>query len=863
MKKALTKHHKMLSTAGLDRLRAPSRCFDECLSSPSLQGMLDEVVRKHGSKIHDLHRLSQEDILSSAFQGVTRAISAGRVLGDQDLKSSLNEASVPVRYASMSVAQALVETVLRKQEPDSSMLSEDLSLTDEDLLPIGSALISALLSQSRGVKPSVSSGPRKEFWKPLFPFSADRLFPRTDVARPEHASFPERPVSPVEYRQSDSQKTESARIGLSSTGLEWLEEAMLTDRRRIHQFASSSRPLSDPPASWHTGSPFATLTSPVVRRPTAVSNVRSSHEDGQVEAIYTSMQSACTDQIVEARHVSAPDGLSAKAISRSRNTRPSSRIPAGISNALDSLSNVAFRVNTRTLAAVQWADEHVSCLETRKHLHLPLPVSFPMEPESEKAKFVSRELFSDRIRIMSEFSASDSGSPGRMYFPHSLDFRGRAYPICGTLNHQQEDLVRGALDFFDGSRVSDSKQVVWLHRQIAGLVGLDKKPHAEREKWFLSNESLVLHLANAHHSVSVPMAAQMSENPWQLLQSAWEYSSLVEYSRKHGSPVGFLSRVPIHQDGTCNGMQHYAALGRDIEAARATNLLPASDGTVRDVYTDVLETMKLRIKAEADSILASNGSESDSHPAVVALNHPELLVRKIVKQTVMTICYGVTPIGAIAQIRKAIEASISDSEKFLKRGKDSIPVYLAGVLFKSVSDVFTHGMEIRDWLADSCRLVVGSGLPMKWLSPSGLAVVQPYVKVQGRNVPMIRTPLGSFRAPIGVGNRDVDKQKQALAFPPNFIHSLDASHMLFVANACASAGVGLATVHDCFWTSLAHVDKMNLEIRAQFIRLHEMMPLERLKMSLELSLPGHSLPALPARGALDLALVRDSEYFFS
>jgi DNA-directed RNA polymerase len=30
----------------------------------------------------------------------------------------------------------------------------------------------------------------------------------------------------------------------------------------------------------------------------------------------------------------------------------------------------------------------------------------------------------------------------------------------------------------------------------------------------------------------------------------------------------------IHQDGSCNGLQHYAALGRDIEGANQVNLAP-------------------------------------------------------------------------------------------------------------------------------------------------------------------------------------------------------------------------------------------------------------------------------------------------
>ena len=40
-------------------------------------------------------------------------------------------------------------------------------------------------------------------------------------------------------------------------------------------------------------------------------------------------------------------------------------------------------------------------------------------------------------------------------------------------------------------------------------------------------------------------------------------------------PEAHLSRVAVHQDGSCNGLQHYAALGRDARGGAAVNLAPA------------------------------------------------------------------------------------------------------------------------------------------------------------------------------------------------------------------------------------------------------------------------------------------------
>lgn len=51
--------------------------------------------------------------------------------------------------------------------------------------------------------------------------------------------------------------------------------------------------------------------------------------------------------------------------------------------------------------------------------------------------------------------------------------------------------------------------------------------------------------------------------------------------------------------------------------------------------------------------------------------------------------------------------------------------------------------------------------------------------------------------------------KQKNAFPPNFIHSLDSSHMMLTSLFCEREGITFVSVHDCFWTHPNSVDTMN------------------------------------------------------
>ena len=54
-----------------------------------------------------------------------------------------------------------------------------------------------------------------------------------------------------------------------------------------------------------------------------------------------------------------------------------------------------------------------------------------------------------------------------------------------------------------------------------------------------------------------------SEEPWQTLAACIELTEALELD----TPENFVSHLPIYQDGSCNGLQHYAALGRDVIGA--------------------------------------------------------------------------------------------------------------------------------------------------------------------------------------------------------------------------------------------------------------------------------------------------------
>ena len=100
-------------------------------------------------------------------------------------------------------------------------------------------------------------------------------------------------------------------------------------------------------------------------------------------------------------------------------------------------------------------------------------------------------------------------------------------------------------------------------------------------------------------------------------------------------------------------------------------------------------------------------------------------------------------------------------------------------------------------------------------------------------------------------------------FVPNFIHSLDASHMMLTALHAHRSGVTFCAVHDCFWTHAGTVEQMNDICRRQFLRLHSSGLLENLsEQCSKLAVIEDRVPPIPPRGTLDIERITESLYFF-
>jgi DNA-directed RNA polymerase len=131
---------------------------------------------------------------------------------------------------------------------------------------------------------------------------------------------------------------------------------------------------------------------------------------------------------------------------------------------------------------------------------------------------------------------------------------------------------------------------------------------------------------------------------------------------------------------------------------------------------------------------------------------------------------------------------------------------------ESLTDVFTRAIGIQDWFNRCVRLIIRSSppdhcsvgeiptpmTPIVWTTPLGLPVVQQYRK--GLEIRSLGHAIESFLPDIkdpSAPPREIDAAAQLRAFPPNYVHSLDATHMMRTALAMKVRARGLSSRRLC------------------------------------------------------------------
>lgn len=509
-------------------------------------------------------------------------------------------------------------------------------------------------------------------------------------------------------------------------------------------------------------------------------------------------------------------------------------------SALNAINGTSWRINRWSLDLIEYFWKQGGGLPgiPTDEVIEPPPRPEPWDRDSEEGKRWRQEataihnrnddLRGQRTMFLRRMSVANRMKEyERLWFPHILDFRGRTYPIPIYLNHQGDDVCRALLEFSEPTLPGDDGRR-WLRIHAANCFGIDKVSYDQRVQWTIDNAAMIEEIA--HHPIQTVDAWKDADNPWQFASSCRAL-----HDPEHAS------RIPVQLDGTCNGLQHYAAIGRDAEAAALVNMVPQDEPS--DLYSAVAEQVAAQVEQDAEA----------GDP--VARGLVGLVDRKVVKQPTMTSVYGVTQYGAGNQIKERLLEKGVDERKAWKASG-----YLAKVVRAAVTGTNHGATGIMAWVKECAGVVAGEKeAVLAWESPMGWLVVQPY-RIHTPQMIKCKIQAISFFDP----NRPAPpaKGQQSRGAAPNWIHSIDASHMMMVAHTCWEQGVTYGAVHDSFWFPAAKVTEMAGVIRRRFVDLHAPASLTSVLHRQWQKRYEIALPLPPPVGDYDVREVLRSPYFF-
>ena len=543
---------------------------------------------------------------------------------------------------------------------------------------------------------------------------------------------------------------------------------------------------------------------------------------------------------------------------------------APIYEAVNKIQEVPWRVNSEVLSVMEalWErGQAVAGIPPREEVYIP-PFPYPDTPKEDLTEDQKEEviIWKKEATKMHVLRAKHTGARIRMsrivsmaqqfnkyeeiFFPHNLDFRGRVYPIPMFLNPQGDDLSKSLLQFAKGKPIGDGTGPGWLAIHGANVWGEDKVSLEDRIQWVEEHQNQIVHCAEDPLGFLWWIEA---DKPFSFLAFCFEWARYLE----EGSAM--LTYLPVAMDGSCSGIQHFSAALRDSVGGAAVNLLPSDKPS--DVYQEVADLVIRQLKEDASTC----GNNSTLAGRLLDLG----ITRGTTKRATMTLPYGSTKFSCKHFVLEWIE---EEGRKLDKKGLIS-PVqdqemeaaqYLSALVWDAIGQVVIAARKAMDWLREASSVVSSENLPITWETPDGFPVAQEYRDLSGRRV---KTHFGDklIYLTLQEPKDTLDGRRQANGLPPNWVHSMDATHLRLAVLYGKDNGIDdFAVIHDSFGCHACDTDVLHACLRESLIDLYEGDPLGSFEDQIRQYLSTNAnIPERPSFGDLNLNDIRNSDYAFA
>lgn len=435
-----------------------------------------------------------------------------------------------------------------------------------------------------------------------------------------------------------------------------------------------------------------------------------------------------------------------------------------------------------------------------------------------------------KTREISGLLKSLERDDGHIWFPVFTDTRGRKY-YRGYPSPQGTDIAKSSLHFAN-TKPLGSAGVFWLKVHIANCLGVDKAKFDARAAYVDQHWP---RLVQAMHSPLEYAAVLGNDSPW----CAWVAIHELHNAVLSGNPEAYCTGVPVHMDATCSGLQHFSALLRDPIGGKYVNLITTDAETVKsDIYGYVAGISTAHMESDEGAIAEfwkTNG-----------------IPRSLAKKPVMTYVYSAVMSSTAEWIEDEVHRT-SGWPEWIDPGAASR--YAAKYLFMGIEATVPAACSFMRWMKSATSECAKRG-PMLWYTPTGFPVWHDYRQCDDHRVKV--QSCGAMRCTIREYSDVIDKIRSKNAVSPNFVHSLDGSHVTATVLRMKRLGLSMVAIHDSFGTHPCDVGKMHIEIRTAFVEMYQ-----------DNTILGNFIWSLgvpceqPMRGTMDINAVHKSWAFFS
>ncbi|MCS5736906.1 DNA-directed RNA polymerase, partial [Herbiconiux daphne] len=268
------------------------------------------------------------------------------------------------------------------------------------------------------------------------------------------------------------------------------------------------------------------------------------------------------------------------------------------------------------------------------------------------------------------------------------------------------------------------------------------------------------------------------------------------------------------------------------------NLIPSE--TKMDLYGTVAGRVKVRLTYDRDGHIGADIEKtySDGRPQPKKWQMAQYLLdfgvnRSFIKQNVMTYSYSSTVEGMKGQLLEQVKDVYGEQSEYsvdpLDEHRFVCCRYLAEIVHAETGRTVVKAAECMDWLQSLSTALARVNKGLEFTTPDGFPMFQEYLKQTEKRLFITNLVYdeGALKAipkaqspQIKIDTDKIDSREQASSVAPNFIHSMDATHLRMTVRNCYAKGVrSFVMIHDSFGTIPADAQTMYETVRETMVEL--------------------------------------------